>query len=306
MAFLKLIRFQNLLIIALVQLLVKYSLFPAMDAAMEMTDLQFGLLVLATICIAAAGNVINDIYDVEIDEVNKPTKVIVGKKISEKAAYRWFIVLNIAGVGAGFYLANTIGKPAFATLFIIISALLYMYASYLKSITLVGNLVVSLLVAMSLLIVGIFDLITPLSAFNRDSQLAIFEVLLEYAAFAFYINLMREIVKDLQDINGDKKGGLTTLPIVLGRKRTMNIVFAMGVIGIGILLYYLYSELYQWQAALLYFLFLIIAPLLYFCIQAWNTDPENNKAVKAYGKLSLLLKIIMVSGICSLLLYTFA
>ena len=119
MSFLNLIRYQNLIIIAAMQVFVKYGLFEALEVQLALNNFQFSLLVIATVCIAAAGNVINDIYDVEIDQVNKPSKVIVGKKISEKNSNYIFIVLNVVGVGAGFYLSNTINKPAFATLFYI-------------------------------------------------------------------------------------------------------------------------------------------------------------------------------------------
>src|SRR5690554_5074464 len=101
---------------------------------MMLSTTQFTLLVLATLCIAAGGNIINDLYDIEIDRVNKPNKVIIGKSISERTANNLFIVLNVVGVGIGFYLSNVIGRPGFSALFIAISALLYLYASNLKSI----------------------------------------------------------------------------------------------------------------------------------------------------------------------------
>ncbi len=291
--------------IALVQGLIKYSLFPALGVDMALSNVQFLVLVAATLCIAAAGNVVNDIYDVEVDLVNKPEKVVVGKKIPENSAFTLFIILNITGVAAGFYLANSIEKPVFSTLFIVVSALLYMYATYLKGIPLLGNVIVSLLVGLSILIVGIFDLVPPLTAFNREAQVYGFQQLFLYAGFAFYINLIREIVKDLQDINGDRKGGVQTIPILLGRTRTTNTVFVMGVMGIAAILYYLYMELYQWQLALLYFLFLVIPPLIYFCIKAWNLRTDRKETSDSYGFMSLLLKITMLLGVCSLLLYKF-
>src|SRR5690606_14297971 len=114
-------------------------------------------------------------------------------------------------------------------LFVVFSALLYLYASYLKGVFLVGNLLVSGLVAMSLLIVPLFDLLPAITVENQAGQSAVFKIVLYYALFAFSINFIREIVKDLQDINGDKKGGMNTLAIALGRKRTMKIVFALAV-----------------------------------------------------------------------------
>ncbi|MGO3182881.1 MAG: geranylgeranylglycerol-phosphate geranylgeranyltransferase [Aequorivita sp.] len=300
MNYLNLIRYQNLLFIALVQGFIKYGLFQAFKVDFSLTTLDFALLVIATLCIAAAGNVINDIYDVEIDRINKPNKVLIGKKISERIANRLYIILSVIGVAIGFYLSNRIGKPSFAALFIVFSALLYLYASYLKGMFLVGNLLVSALVAMSLLIVPLFDLLPAVTVENQASQSAVFKIVLNYALFAFYINLIREIVKDLQDINGDNKGGMNTLPIIIGRKRTVTIVFILGVFAVIGAVLYMYENLYNVQVLMLYFLFTIVAPLLYFCVKAWDA-----KSAKAYAFLSKLLKIVMFLGICSIPLYQF-
>lgn len=252
---------------------------------------------IATLCIAAGGNVINDIYDVEIDKINKPEKVLIGKLITERSANRLFIVLNVVGVGIGFYLSNIIGRPGFAALFIVFSALLYLYASYLKGILVVGNIVVSFLVAMSLIIVGLFDLLPAITPENQATQSMAFGVVLRYSALAFSINLIREIVKDLQDINGDKKGGINTLAIAIGRKRTIMAVFALALFLIFGILFQMYEYLYDQQLLMLYFLFGIVAPLLYFCIKTWSA--ENNKDFKF---LSRILKIVMFMGICSMML----
>src|SRR5690606_7822537 len=98
----------------------------------------------------------------------------------------------------------------------------------------------------------------------------VFTIVLHYALFAFFINLIREIVKDLQDINGDKKGRKNTLAIAIGRKRTITIVFILGVFMVFGIVFYMYKNLYNTQALLLYFLFAIVGPLLYFCIKAWD------------------------------------
>jgi 4-hydroxybenzoate polyprenyltransferase len=262
--------------------------------------LQFALLVIATICIAAAGNIINDIYDVEIDRINKPNKVLIGKSISESKANRLFIIFNVIGVGIGFYLSNIIGRPGFAAIFIAFSALLYIYASYLKGILIIGNLVVSFLVAMSLIIVPLFDLLPAITPQNQAGQSAIFKIILEFAIFAFFLNLIREIVKDLQDINGDKKGGANTLPIAIGRKRTTVLVSILGMFLTFSVIFYMYENLYDQQTIMLYFLFGIVAPLLYFCIKAWSA-----KSIKDYHILSTILKIVMFTGICSMMLFQF-
>lgn len=282
------------------QVFVKYGLFEALELQLTLSNFQFALLVIGTVCIAAAGNVINDIYDVDIDLINKPSKVIVGKRISEKSSYNIFIILNVIGVGIGFYLSNSIGKPAFATLFILISASLYLYASYLKGILLVGNLVVSALVAFSILIVGVFDIFPVININEMDMQVTVLKTLLQYALFAFLINFIRELVKDIQDIDGDKNGGINSLSIAIGRKRATYVVFALGGLMVVTVVIYMYVYLYNHQAMVIYFLFLIVAPLLYFCIRTWGAASK-----KEYAFLSLLLKVIMFLGMSSILLYKF-
>lgn len=286
--------------IGMVQIFIKYGLFHPFGIDITLNAFGFALLVMATLCIAAAGNIINDIYDIEIDTINKPEKVLIGKSISEKTANRLFIILNIIGVAIGFYLANLIGKPGFAALFVVISALLYLYSSYLKGVLLIGNLLISFLVAMSIIIVGLFELLPAITSYNQASQSLIFRIVLDYAIFAFYLNFMREIVKDLQDINGDKKGGLNTLPIAIGRKRTTTIIFLLAVIAVLGVVLYIYQYLYAQQGLLIYFLLAIIAPLLFFTIKSWSA-----KTKKEFYTLSIILKCVMFTGMCSLLLFQF-
>ncbi len=116
MKYLNLIRWKNLLIIALVQILIKYALFLPFNIDITLNWFGFTLLVLSTLCIAAAGYVINDVYDVETDLVNRPDKVIVGKSVSEKTANNLFIILNVIGVLIGFYLSHLVGKSGFLAL----------------------------------------------------------------------------------------------------------------------------------------------------------------------------------------------
>lgn len=282
------------------QILIRYGFFIPLEADLTLSDFLFALLMIATVSIAAAGNIINDIYDVEIDYINKPEKVIIGKKITEKNANYLFIILNVIGVGLGFYISNQIGKPEFSGYFVVISALLYLYATFIKSIPIFGNVIVSALVAFSLLIVGLFDLLPTINFLNQDYQSFIFGILLNYSFFAFYINLMREIVKDIEDIDGDKNGDLSTLPIILGRRRTSYIVFGMSIFAMFGTVYYIYIHLYNYTSAVVYFLLFTLAPLLYFSIKIWDAKNKSD-----YAFLSKLLKVIMLLGMCSILLYTF-
>lgn len=300
MYILNLIRWQNLILIIIAQVLIKYALFESFDVATTLDSLEFLFLVTITLCLAAAGNIINDIYDIETDSINKPNKVIIGKHISEKLAYNLFFTLNIIGIGLGFYLSHSVGKSSFFSIFVIISLALYVYASYLKGTVLFGNLLISFLVGMSIIIVGIFDLLPAIIPQNRVTQITFFKIVIDYAVFAFLINLVREIIKDIQDVDGDYKAGMNTLPIVLGRERANKIAFIVSMIPIGAVIYFMVTYLYKQQIAIGYFLVFVIAPLIYVTIKIFGAEHQ-----KHYQHISIVYKVVMLLGIFSLLLYPF-
>lgn len=288
--------------IAIVQILIKYALFEPFLESTELTitlnGFGFGLLVLSTLCIAAAGNIINDIYDTETDAINRSSKVIIGKSISEKTAYTLFFTFNIIGVLIGFYLSNLVGRSNFFAIFVLISGLLYIYASYLKQSLLLGNILISVLVSLSILIVGVFELIPVITAQNQTTQLTFFKILMDYAIFAFLINLVREITKDIEDIDGDYKSGMNTLPIAIGRDRASKVVFALTVVVLFVVIYYLVTYLLKFEVIIAYFVILIIAPLIYISVKAFGA-----KTKKHYQHLSNMLKLVMLFGMLSMLLY---
>ena len=313
MNFLKLIRFQNLAMIAFMQYLFRYTFMKTATFTeltttqnfLALSHFQFFLLVFSTICIAAAGYIINDIMDQETDEIAK--KRIVGKSITEGLAYNLYVILNITGVGIGFYLSNTIGKPSFATIFIFIAALLYFYATTLKQIAVVGNLVVAFILSFSIIILGIFDLVPSTHegnefwTGNKMQMKQVFSILTDYALFAFIINFLREIVKDVEDTDADYAAGIATLPVLLGKDRTMKLVFVLSFIPILILIYYINTNLSNYNYVLYYGLLFIIAPLLFFTIKSWSAKTKND-----FKNLSLLLKLVLLFGILSITVITYA
>jgi 4-hydroxybenzoate polyprenyltransferase len=298
MKYLKLIRYQNLLLLAFMQLLFRYGFLKFQNIFLSLTDWQYGLLVLATVLIAAAGYVINDILDQETDYDNDKENVIVGKLISEKAAYNLYFALNITGVGIGYYLASVIHKPSFAGAFIIISATLYMYATSLKQMLLIGNIVVALLLSFSVIIIGLFDLLPATYEGNQIEMGVMFSILIDYAIFAFILNLIREIVKDMEDVEGDYNNGMSTLPIAIGNEKTSKIAAALGIIAILILLWYINSNLMQSKLyyAVIYGLVLVVAPMIFFVVKIWNAKTKED-----FRLLSTVLKWIIFFGILSIL-----
>ncbi|WP_081694200.1 geranylgeranylglycerol-phosphate geranylgeranyltransferase [Flavobacterium suncheonense] len=300
MKFLKLIRFQNLIMLALMQLVFHFVFFKNQsDLLLALSDWQFVLLVVATVCIAAAGYVINNIMDQETDSVAKPNEVVVGKHLSESLAYNLYIGLNIVGVGIGFYLSNLIGKPMFSSVFIIVAATLYLYATSFKQTLLIGNIIVALLLGLSVIIVGVFDLFPVTFDENRIQMAVYFSILTDYALFAFVLNFIREIVKDIEDMDGDYNAGMNTLPIVLGKERTAKIVFFLTLVPIALLLLYINKNLLTLEWVMYYLLLFVTAPLLYFLIKIWSA-----KTKKDFNHLSLILKLVLLFGILSIVVIT--
>lgn len=298
---LKLIRYQNLLMLAFMQLIFRYGFLKLQKIDLALADWQYGLLVLSTALIAAAGYVINDIFDQETDRNNKPDKVIVGKSISEKQAYNIYALMNVSGVAIGFYLSNVIMRPNFAAIFVLIAATLYIYASSLKQMPLIGNIVVALLLAVSVIIIGVFDVFPATDSNNQEVMASLFSILVDYAIFAFIINLLREIVKDLEDFNGDKQQEMKTLAIVLGVQKTTKLLFVLSFVPIIALLYYANNYLVPNHliAATIYSLLFILGPLLYFSIKIWTATSKTDFTI-----LSKVLKWILFFGILSILVIT--
>ena len=298
MKFLKLIRYKNLLMLAFMQLLFRYAFLKQQNIPLALNDWQYILLVLSTVLLAAAGYVINNIYDVATDTINKPNDVVVGKGISETTAYNIYIGLNITGVAIGFVLANIILRPSFASLFILIASLLYFYSTTLKQIMILGNFVVALLLSVSVLIIGVFDLFPATNAENQAQMASLFSILIDYALFAFMINFIREIIKDIEDVNGDYNQGMNTLPIAIGISRSLKIALAFAIIPFISCMLYVKTYFFENNLffATFYAFAFVLAPLLYFIVKILSAKNQ-----KDYHHLSMVLKLILLFGILSIL-----
>jgi 4-hydroxybenzoate polyprenyltransferase len=283
--------------IASIQILFKYIYFPTFDVATSLSNINFFFLVLATITIAAAGYIINDIYDLEADKINKPKKVFLVENINIKLAHTYYHILNIIGLISGFYLAYTIDRISFVAIFIITALLLKVYNTDLKKLPLIGNIIVSLLVSLSILIVGIFDIIPSITLENVEDQYYAFEVLKDYAIFAFMFMLIREIVKDIEDIEGDKILYMKTLPIILGINKSKYIVFFLSFFPLILVTYYTFKNFIEVPFILAYMLIVVLLPLLHFMTKILYATTKED-----YTYAGRLLKIIMLLGMLSIIL----
>lgn len=280
--------------LAFMQLVFRYLFLANSYVDMALTDLNYILLVLSTVCIAAGGYVINNIMDQDTDEIAKPQNRVVGVSISETVAYNWYIGLTIVGVGIGFYLSNVIYKPTFASLFILVATLLYVYATNLKQIPLLGNVIVAFLLSVSILIIALFDIFPATDMDNKIRMGEAFNILVDYAIFAFIINLIRELVKDLEDMDGDSATGINTLPIAIGINKTKILVGILTVTAIALLVYYIKVHLFDLDYVLYYGLVFIVGPLIFLGVKLIQAQDK-----KEYHFLSTLLKIVLFFGILS-------
>lgn len=301
MKYLHLIRYKNLLLLALVQLVFRYGFLRINEVPLALNDFNYSLLILATVLIAAGGYIINDIFDIETDAINKPDRQFINNTIPESTAYNIYFGVTVTGVGIGFYLSNIINKPSFATLFILTAALLYFYSSTLKQIVLVGNIAIALLSGLSVLIIAAFDLYPVTQPENQKQMSLYFSILLDYAKFAFVANFIREIVKDLEDYQGDLETEIKTLPVVVGIKITKYIALLFTVaLSIYLLLYcnnYLMKN--NLFYALFYMLALVIAPLVVTAFMLFTTKDK-----KGFGNISTILKLVLFFGILSVWIIT--
>jgi len=267
------------------------------DVDTALNHLDFIMLMMATLSIAAAGYILNDVYDLEVDRINKPSKVLVSRKISVGKANMWYNLLNGIGLLCGLYVAYRVDKLSFVAIFVITILLLKVYNSGLKKLPLIGNILISVMVSVSILIVGVFDLIPMVNEENGVKQYLAFKILIDYAIFAFMFMLLREIVKDIEDVNGDRVEKMKTIPILLGRRRAKNLVFALSFVPLILVTLYSFDNYSNYPFILAYMLILVSMPLLYFMTKIIYAKHKED-----YIFASRLLKWIMLLGMLSIVL----
>jgi 4-hydroxybenzoate polyprenyltransferase len=250
-AYARLVRFPNLIIVVLTQYLLQYAiLLPAILPFGQqpiLPDWQFGLLVFSTVLIAAGGYVVNDIEDIGVDAINKPEyKQIVGRVIPLSIAWQFYQLLTLLGFGVSLYLALYIHDFIQLLLYPIAVFMLYAYSRWWKRQVLIGNVVVAFFCAF---VAWVVYYAQDLSSFDcayiyqtsveieKDSiwkycekaRTAYQSIFIVYALFAFISTLFREIIKDIEDTQGDSLGNCRTLPILIGIKPAQMMAFGVGV-----------------------------------------------------------------------------
>jgi 4-hydroxybenzoate polyprenyltransferase len=310
-AFLNLIRWQNLLIVISTMVLMRSAVIGPVISKIGVILLKgtgeeipmtlqfqwydFLLLVAATVFITAGGYVINDYFDIKTDLINKG-KVIVGTKIPRRQAMMWHNIFNLAGVSIGFYISWKSGYIWMGALFLAVSGLLYFYSASYKRQFLIGNLVVAILTAMVPLLVVFFEW-PALYKYYSINAIALPKIDLVFywvggfSLFAFLTTLIREIIKDIEDFEGDIAYGRNTIPVVIGVLSSKVVSISLIFITIG-LLYLTWYFFINDTITLIYLSVLVVLPLLFVIYKVVISSDR-----KQLHSASSIMKIVMLTGI---------
>lgn len=237
-------------------------------------DFHLFLLTVSTVLIAAAGYIINDYYDVKIDYINKPDRVVIGKNITRRFAILFHVLLSIIGISLGVYLSWKLAAINVLSVF-----LLWLYSNNLKRLPFIGNITVALLTGLAIYVVDVL--------YGTQNSLVII-----YSVFAFFMTLVREIIKDIEDLKGDNTFGCKTLPIVLGIRKTKVIIYIILILfSISVLVLNYWYEALPFQ----YYLIFLFVPVIWLLFRLFRADMK-----KEFSLLSTFCKVIMLLGILSM------
>ena len=322
--FLRLIRLPNLLFIIIAQVLLQYCLVVPMlevvPGEQAFSHLNFFLLVFSTVLVAAAGYVINDYFDLKIDAINKPERTWIGNRIHRRSAIFLHGALSVAAIGAGIFLAWEAGSWKLALIHPVCTGALWFYSTHYKRQFLTGNLIVALLTALVIVIVPLFQfrLFLPVDVNTEvgiGAQLAadhnlilksIMVILAMYALFAFLLSMYREVVKDMEDVQGDSTEKCNTIPVALGVRRAKYVALFFVFFLLALLLLFaflhlkniifwaLWLRLYMSEPVFLYMLITVMLPLIYSAYRLWKAESQ-----KDFHRVSSLIKAAMFAGIIS-------
>lgn len=302
--FLNLIRWPNLLFIVLTQVLFEFCIYsPIYKTIIPSCDLiSFWLLVLASVFIAAAGYIINDYFDINIDFINKPEKIVLDKRLSRRWALAWHLGLSVAGIVCTAVAVNFFDRWYLVIANIICVVLLWFYSARFKKDTLIGNIIVSLLTAWTIMIIFLSKY-SLANAFGHtdQAQVRFFRFAILYAGFAFIISIIREAIKDIEDMPGDEKFGCRTMPISWGIKATKVFIMVwLFILIIVLLIIQFYVMQFKWWGAVAYCFICIVLPLFYI-LKKLNAAQSTID----YHQLSNYTKAVMFTGILSMLVFSF-
>lgn len=313
----QLIRPFNLFYVALIMLLLRYCivapLFGFTSYQLSLATWQYLLLILSTVLITAGGYIINDYYDVAADTFNKPMRLVIGTRVSANQALKAYMVCNVLGISIAFYLAIASGNYRLVFVQILAAVLLWFYSTKLQKTPLIGNISIAFLGALMVLTPAFYEtalynqLLANLLSFvgvttetieklgikSSEFSNSVLNYFYSYAFFAFLFTLVRELVKDAQDVEGDESAGYKTLPIVAGLPITKLTAAAVLLVAINYLVKFMIAEFaYQQYISGIGIALLIVIPCIYMVYNLWKARLSED-----FKLLSVLIKAVMFTGL---------
>ena len=306
-AFLRLVRWPNLVMIAVTQVLFYFSLVePLYEKGINshFEKFHFLLLIIASVLIAAAGYIINDYFDLNIDQVNKPERTVIDKIIKRRWAIVMHLFFSFTAIIISFYIDFNSATFWLGISNIICAFLLFGYSISLKKKLLWGNILISALTAWVIIVCFLCYYHSFYCSSCNRSFLDLYNnrfirISFLYAGFAFVISLIREVVKDLEDIDGDAKYGCRTMPIAWGIPASKVFVAVWLVVLIGMIsIVQFYVLQFGWIWSAVYCIALIIIPLVWILQKLFKAQ-----APKDYHLLSTVIKFAMFTGLLSMIFF---
>ena len=222
----KIIRWKNLVIISLSQIFIKFFFIDFFIQKDQLLNENFVILLIVTILIAASGYIVNDIYDYNLDQINKPEKVVLGKFLKSRDAIIIYMMFNFLAIVLSIFLCMKIEQEIYILVFLLIIYCLWLYSKKLKKYKTIGNILIAFFISLSILNVPLFSYKNILS----DDRFFVFLIISIFSVLAFLINVKREIIKDIEDIEGDKIHKVKSLPIIFGTKKSKLVTIIIGII----------------------------------------------------------------------------
>ncbi len=299
-AYLRLVRWPNLAIIGLIFLLLRFGLLEGFYGTTILRSclegMHWWLMAVATILIAASGNVVNDIFDQDIDLENRPDRRIIGPLITEDAAWTFYYILSGAGLALGILLAYMLGNTSNGLVFLLALGGLWFYSYSYKRQFLIGNLVIAFLAGLTVYLPLLFEMqCDP----NGWKFLPWAPFLVAYAFFAALSTLIRELIKDMEDMSGDARAGCRTVPIVIGITASKAVIGVLTLVLMGAVALY---QLTKWEENDI-ISFLAITAMVQLPAVLLLRSLLAAQDTAGFHSASRWAKALIVGGICTMMLF---
>ena len=308
----KIIRWKNLVIISLSQIFIKFFFIDFFIQKDQLLNENFVILLIVTILIAASGYIVNDIYDYNLDQINKPEKVVLGKFLKSRDAIIIYMMFNCLAIVLSIFLCMKIEQEIYILVFLLIIYCLWLYSKKLKKYKTIGNILIAFFISLSILNVPLFSYKNILS----DDRFFVFLIISIFSVLAFLINVKREIIKDIEDIEGDKIHKVKSLPIIFGTKKSKLVTIIIGIILMFAISYLItfqililrsdllldvggnqFSNPQIWGANYISIIYMFIILIMFFYVELLilNATTKTN-----FTKASKLLKYLMLLSLLSI------